>query len=318
MKFEYSLVSPAYLKSVLLGKYSFLSDIEVVYIYQGLSDTYEVSTSDKKYILRIYRSNWKPYNDIVGELEFISLLKAKNIAVSYPISDNTKNLINHIDCPEGIRYFVLFSYAKGKPMTSLNSETAKLFGEHLARIHNVSENLHIDKLSKNFKLPEILYFTRKSLESRNLENSSVFEMLEEIEQKITQKLNAKVLEELSVGVCHGDPHFENCFLKEKTNVLTFFDFDFCGKGYLLYDLGSFFHYEKDSDLNKKNFLDGYSNVRALKEDEIAIIPYFEILMRLFHLGARAINADGIKNPLWKVFQIEKTIQLIHDQTMALD
>lgn len=318
MKFEYSLVSPTYLKSILLSKYSFPSDVEVTYIYQGLSDTYEVSASDKKYILRIYRCNWKPYNDIVGELAFINLLKLKQVAVSYPIPDNAKNLINQIDCPEGKRYFILFTYAEGKPLAFLDNETAALFGEHLAKIHNASENLQLENLSKNYKITDILSFARKSLENRKLNNNTALRVLLEIEKRIQLKLSFRVLDKLSVGICHGDPHFENCFVHQKINMLTFFDFDFCGNGYFLYDLGSFFHYEKDNGDNKSSFLEGYKRIRPLSKNEIDIVPYFEILMRLFHLGARVNNANGINNPLWRIVQIEDTIQQIYNQTIALD
>lgn len=115
------------------------------------------------------------------------------------------------------------------------------------------------------------------------------------------------------GVCHGDLHYENIFFDAKNNKVTLFDFDFCGHGFLAYDLGCFLRYERNSPDNRSSFLEGYGKVRQLSRTEREALPYFEILMRLFHLGERGLNADGIKNPKWRDGDIENTIDDIEQQ-----
>jgi hypothetical protein len=40
-------------------------------------------------------------------------------------------------------------------------------------------------------------------------------------------------------------------------------------------------------------------------------------MKIFHLGARAANADGSKNPLWPKSEIEAKLQEIHQEADVL-
>jgi Ser/Thr protein kinase RdoA (MazF antagonist) len=131
---------------------------------------------------------------------------------------------------------------------------------------------------------------------------------------LERKLTGSVLANLRTGICHGDPHHENVFLETSSNTLTFFDFDFSGNGLLLYDLGSFSHYERDHPENIEAFLGGYESILPLNKLERYLLPDFSVLMRLFHLGARSTNADGVKNPIWfpeeitmKIDEIEKEV-----------
>ncbi|MEM6321368.1 MAG: phosphotransferase [Bacteroidota bacterium] len=318
MEIAYSQVCPIYLKSVLTNEYNLPSIVNVTYLHQGLNDTYKVETVSEPYILRIYRHNWKSYGDIMGELELIHLLRLNEIMVSYPIADRASNLIHSLICPEGTRYFVLFSFAPGEGLPSLDVETAKLFGEQLARIHRITENKQIDKLSKSYNLPDILAFAKSTLKARLGRFHSSLNQLSRIEQILEERLHLDLLKHLTQGVCHGDPHHENCFVDIRKRELTFFDFDFCGNGYLHYDIGSFFHYERHHPAAQKSFLEGYTEVKPLSDVEVFLIPYFTILMRIFHLGARTKNADGIKNPLWPVREIDKTISEIGHQLDELN
>ncbi len=96
-----------------------------------------------------------------------------------------------------------------------------------------------------------------------------------------------------------------------------FDFDFAGNGCLLYDLGSFCFYERGREENIAAFLAGYARVMPLSPAELALVPCFTVLMRLFHLGARSQNADGLKNPLWPPGEIAAKIADIEKEARGL-
>ena len=314
---EYSVISSLSLSLILTEIYDLPEKVEVEYLHQGFNDTYLVTTEASKYTLRIYRHNWKSLDDIRGEIDLLLLLKDAHIPVSYPIANTEGDFIIELTCPEGIRYAVLFSYALGENIPSLNNETARLLGEHLGRLHNITEKREDERLSKRYTYSEIFTYTNKLLKSRLGDSIDIFQKVSSIEQKLAEKIDIDKLEQLPKGICHGDPHYENTFLEKSSKKMTLFDFDFCGYGYLHYDLGSFFHYERNSDQNKAKFLEGYKQIRPLTVEDKKLIPYFEILMRVFHLGARANNADGIKNPLWPENEIEKNIDDINHQLSSL-
>ncbi|MEM9830874.1 MAG: phosphotransferase [Bacteroidota bacterium] len=314
---EYSLISSLSLNPILTEIYGLPEKFKVEYLHQGFSDTYLITTEASKYILRIYRHNWKSLDDIHGEIDLLLLLKNAHIPVSYPITNSKGNFVIELNCPEGIRYTVLFSYAAGESIPSLNSETARLFGEHLGRLHNVTEKREDKRLSKRYTYSEIFDATYKFLKLRLGDSSDILQKVTGVEQKLAKKMDVGSLELLPKGICHGDPHYENAFLEKSSKKMMLFDFDFCGYGYLHYDLGSFLHYERTSEQNRVKFLEGYEQIRPLTVEEKKLIPYFEILMRVFHLGARANHADGIKNPLWPKSEIDKTLDDINHQLSSI-
>ena len=311
LTFEYSLISANALIGLLKLHYGLPPTTEVTYLHQGFNDTYLVSTPAAKFILRIYRTHWKYLADIEGEAALLTLLNQHQVSVSYPIGTQSGEFVIPLDCPEGTRYAVLFTFAHGKSIPQLDAANAKQFGSQLAKLHQVTLNQHMEKLSKQYTVVGILTTTYEHLKSRIDETSGAFNEIQQIGKYLKSILDNETLTQLAQGICHGDPHYENAFFDAQE--VTLFDFDFCGNGYLHYDLGSFCWYERENEENKTQFLEGYTQVRPLSQKEIGLIPYFEVFMRIFHLGARAKNANGIQNPIWPSTEIDKTIQNISHQ-----
>jgi Ser/Thr protein kinase RdoA (MazF antagonist) len=309
----YSLVSSKAIEDELIPLYNLPRSSKALFIHQGINDTYLITTFEAKFILRIYRTNWKTIDDVSAELNLLLLLNDKGISVSYPLPDKSGKLIQKIDCPEGIRFAVIFSHAPGEGLSSLNSQNANLLGQYVGRLHKITEGLKLEGISREYTVTEILTSTKKVLQLTMTSTGEAFERVENIFYQLEKKLSSELLRDVRSGICHGDLHHENIFLETSSGKITLFDFDFCGHGYLIYDLGCFCRYERSSQDNKINFFDGYEKVRPLNQTEKEILPYFEVLMRIFHLGARKMNADGIKNPKWLTSDIETTIYDIDGQ-----
>ncbi len=288
-----------------------------MFIHQGINDTYLITSRDNRFILRIYRVNWKSFDEVKAELDLLLFLNENGLSVSYPLSDKSGNFIQRIDCPEGIRFAVIFTHASGESLSSLNPQHANLFGQYMARFHQLTENFKLEKLSRDYTVNGILTNTINSLRSLPNNSGGAYSKFEKMRYQLQEKLPTKTLKDVRAGICHGDPHYENIFIENSLGKITLFDFDFCGHGYLLYDLGSFYRYERNSQENKDSFFEGYEMIRPLNQTEKELLPYFEVLMRIFHLGARAKNADGIKNPKWLQTDIEKTIVDIDEQVAKI-
>lgn len=313
---EYALISSKALQKNLLPFYKFPGESIVILIHQGFHDTYLIKNQSANFILRIYKSGWKTFEQVNAELDLLLLLKTKGIAISYPLEDENRDLIHKIQSPEGERFAVIFSYASGQMVSSLNLDQATVFGKQLAEIHLVTANRKIQNLHRLYTVDNILESTLSSIRIVLSDNRNAYEKLEGVCMVLKNKLPESALSNLRAGICHGDPHHENVFIEPSSNKLTFFDFDFSGNGFLLYDLGCFSYYERNNQENIKAFLEGYESVVTLNKTERELLPEFRVLMRLFHLGARSRNADGVKNPLWfpeeiakKIDEIEKDVQL---------
>ncbi|MBA4055409.1 MAG: homoserine kinase, partial [Marivirga sp.] len=81
----YSLVSSVTIENELISLYKLPETSRVVFLHQGLNDTYLISSVNEQFILRIYRTGWKSIDDVSAELELLLLLHQGGVPVSYPL-----------------------------------------------------------------------------------------------------------------------------------------------------------------------------------------------------------------------------------------
>jgi Ser/Thr protein kinase RdoA (MazF antagonist) len=297
----YSLVAPAAVQQLIHSRYKFIEQGSVTFIHQGIHDTYLVTTSKQKFIFRLYRHEWKNRSSIEEELEALQFLRRKDISVSYPMTDSSNSLIQLLECAEGMRYAVLFQYAEGTKPELLDESSAELFGRTLAVLHKGFEGFEHPARTNSYTPEDIVRRTIHRIANRQ---PTMLDIINATGENILSLFPKQLTARLTKGTCHGDPHHENIHIQD--GVITFFDFDFVGQGFLLYDIGSFARYERERPQNINAFLKGYTSVCTMTDLELKLISRFTLLMRFFHLGARAANCNGIKNPLWPVSSIKAT------------
>lgn len=314
---SYSLVSSQALQRELLPLYFHPQEAKAHFIYQGMHDTYLIQGPVAKFIFRIYRVGWKTFRQVEAELQLLLLLQNQGLSVAYPIADQSGVYIHRITCPEGERYGVLFAYASGEKLPSLTPELAYQFGKYMADLHLITRGRQMEHLQRDYTPGSILAATLRAVKTVLPDNEEVHRTLERVNGALTSKLTPAVLQELTWGICHGDPHHENVFVEPVTHTVTMFDFDFSGNGFLLYDVGSFCFYERHRESNIASFLKGYTQTMPLTRTELEAVPFFTVLVRLFHLGARSTNADGIRNSLWFPEEIAGRVNDIEKEVFRL-
>jgi Ser/Thr protein kinase RdoA (MazF antagonist) len=261
---------------------------------RGLNDTFLVKTGSEKYILRMYRVDWRSLEDIHFELELLQHLHRQGIAVSVPIAQKDGTLIETIQAPEGERYIVVFSYAPGTlPNFEAQEEnTAYLYGKAVAKIHNAADTFQSEherfKIDLEHLLDKPLQATRPFLKHR-LDD---WNYLTELVEKLRTHLQNLPLARLETGVCHNDFHDWNVHVDEN-NTFTFFDFDCCGVGWRAYDLAVFRWGAKLGNKEKErwtHFLRGYSEEGSIGEVDLGAIPYFVAIRQIWLTGLHTGNA----------------------------
>ena len=257
----------------------------------GMNHTYFLSDNETKYVLRVYSHNWRSKSEIIAEIELLNLLKENNLSVSFPIQDKNRELIQEINAPEGIRYVVLFSFAEGDKIRFTDKETCFVIGSLMAKIHNLTSNTTIDRISYDKEsLLELPYERLKEFFSEKLPE---MEFIKEI-GKFFQKTD---FENTQKGVVHMDIWYDNMAVTNEKEI-TFYDFDFCGNGIQILDVGYFckhlFHIETDKkeyELKMKHFLEGYQSIRLLSDNELKLIPKAGLAVFVFYLGIQAQRFD---------------------------
>lgn len=290
-----STLSETELGNFIKTKYKLTEDFNCKLFRTGINHTYFISSNETKFVFRVYCYKWRTKIEIEEELELLNLLKKNSLSVSYPITDINGNFIQEINAPEGIRYAVLFSFAKGDKIRFMSSETCYSIGNLLAKIHNVTENKKIDRVHYNTEI--LLNESYNHLKSFFSEELDEMKFLKKIGKKISKKIDESNLLENKNGIVHLDIWYDNLSVNNE-NEITIFDFDNCGNGLLILDVGYFckqlFFIESDKneyELKTKNFLNGYQKIRNLSENEIELIPEVGASIFVFYLGVQAQRFD---------------------------
>jgi len=261
----------------------------------GVNHTYFISDNETKFVIRVYCYKWRTNKEIEQELELLILLKNNSLTVSHPIADKNGNFIQEINAPEGIRYVVVFSYAKGEKIRFMSNETCYSIGSLMAKIHNITENKKIDRVNYDFEM--FLNNSYNYLKTFFTEDLDEMKFLKEIGSKIPKRIKECNFLENQNGIVHLDIWYDNLSVNNE-NEITIFDFDNCGNGLLILDIGYFckqlFFIESDKneyELKAKSFLNGYQKIRHLSENEIKLIPEAGASIFVFYLGVQAQRFD---------------------------
>lgn len=290
-----SILSETELCNFIRVKYALSGDYYCKLFRTGVNHTYFISDEKGKFAIRVYCHNWRTKPEIEEELELLTMLKENSISVSYPIPDKDGNLIQAINAPEGIRYAVLFSFAEGQKMRYMSNQTCYSIGSLMAKIHNITEHKKVDRVSYNSGI--LLYQSYDLIKSFFDEDLYEMKYIKEISPLIARRFESSHLSEKQCGIVHLDIWYDNLSVNDE-NEITVFDFDNCGNGPFILDVGYFckqlFFIEtnkQEYELKVQSFLNGYRKIRALSDREIELIPDAGASIFIFYLGVQAKRFD---------------------------
>ncbi len=301
---EYSTLSSQDLLRLITDNYIIPADTSITFVKRGFNDTYLIRGAEHKFILRVYKHNWRSMESIETELQLIEYLKKNGISVSYPIPDKQGNFIHSLNAPEGLRHFVLFSFAEGIQVRKLSIEQAYLLGIETGKIHTLTQNKSFGIPAHDYAIETQFEITITALKSVLIAFPEHYNYILQLRNEFITLFSSINSCELQTGICHGDLQAEN-FHITPDNRFTFFDFDFLGTGYLAYDIGVFRWYDHKNKTPQimDAFLKGYCTIRMLSSSELKLIPYFSMLRALFQMTLYCKISDGQQLPLWPAQQV---------------
>ncbi|OBX23155.1 Ser/Thr protein kinase RdoA (MazF antagonist) [Gelidibacter algens] len=301
-----SILSQTELGEFVIAQYGLTSNYVCKLFRTGMNHTYFISNTEKAYVIRVYSHDWRSKSEITEEIKLLNLLKDTNLNVSYPIQDINGEFIQEMNAPEGIRHLVVFSFAEGEKIRFMDKETCFSIGSFMANFHKATSNKTINRISYDREtLIELPYHHLQPYFSEKLPE---MEFIKEI-GAFFQKSD---FENTRIGVVHMDIWYDNMAVTDE-NDITLFDFDFCGNGAQILDVGYFckqlFHIEPDKheyELKVNHFLEGYHTVRPLSSHELNLIPKAGLAVYVFYMGVQAQRFD------WSnIFLTENYLKMFH-------
>jgi len=309
-----STLSAIHLGAFLRSKYSLDGNASCRLLKTGINGTYLIISGGVKYVFRIYSLNWRSEKEIEEEIRLLNLLKGSNIPVSYPITDTTGNYIQELAAPEGKRYGVMFSFAKGEKLLNFSADIHYKIGGIMAEIHNLTMDFNLDRVTY---LPDVvLVDSFEYLKKFIAIDTDEMIFMTSAQRYLLKELEHADVNQIRKGAVHLDIWFDNLSI-DKNGEVTLFDFDFCGNGWLCYDLAYYIlqinSTEKDEEecrLKTEAFLKGYESVSKISDEERRLLPVLGVSLYFFYLGIQCQRFDNWSNTFLNETYLKRFINLL--------
>ena len=280
-------------------------------IQEGIENTnYYLLVEEKKYILTIYEKRVNP-EDLPFFSELMTGLDNKNYKCPVPIINNKNVTISDY---KGKKLMIV-SFLEGKAKQVLTPSDCKQVGAEVARMHEIT---------KDFKIKRSNNLSVKSW--RNLFNS-IKDQCTKINKDLPKLIETNLIDveknwpkNLPSGIIHADLFSDNIFFRNG-KFSGIIDFYFSCNDFYSFEIAICFNalcfdgQKNNLSFNvtkAKNFIDGYSDIRKLSNEEKESIKVLSQGAALRFLLTRVFDAlntvEGaivkVKDPLEYLKRLE--------------
>ncbi len=236
-------------------------------IKDGIENTnYFLSVNKKKFILTIYEKRVKS-----ADLPFFSDLMLSLNKASFkcpaPISNNNNETISNF----GGKKLMIVSFLEGKAKKNLSPANCKSIGSEIAKMHKLTKNL---KLKRQNDLS--INSWRKLFNSVKDKCENIHKDLPRLIEENLNDVEKSWPKNLPRGIIHADLFHDNIFfIQEEFSGLI--DFYFSCEDFFAFEIAICFNalcfdgLKNNLSFNvtkAKNFIDGYTSVRKLSQEEL--------------------------------------------------
>ena len=307
-----SILSANHVGLLVAKKYGLVGDVSCTLLKTGINHSYLVENVMSKFIFRLYSLNWRSDLEINEEIRLLDILKEKG--VSFPLKDLNDSYIQYLEAPEGMRQGVMFSFAEGDKHLNFSAGLHLKVGEKMAKIHQATLNLQLERVTYTSKI--VLEDSFLDLEKFLAADSDESAWMVSAQQYLLDEINKADVTQLRSGSVHLDIWFDNMNIT-KDGQITIFDFDFCGNGWLCYDIAYYIlqlhSTEKDisqRDLKVEYFLRGYESVTKITDEERRLLPILGVSLYFFYLGVQCQRYDNWSNVFLNETYLKRYINLL--------
>ena len=235
-------------------------------IKEGIENTnYFLLVNKKKFILTIYEKRVKP-KDLPFFSDLMSSLNKANFKCPAPILNNKNNTISDFDGKK----LMIVSFLDGKAKQNLSPDNCKSIGVETAKMHELTKNLRL-KRQNDLSVQS----WRKLFDVVKDKCSKIHKDLPKLIEENLDDVEKNWPQNLPKGIIHADLFHDNIFfIQDKFSGVI--DFYFSCEDYFAFEIAICFNalcfdgLKNNLSFNvtkAKNFIDGYTSVRKLTNEE---------------------------------------------------
>jgi Ser/Thr protein kinase RdoA (MazF antagonist) len=285
----HSVLDPDALLRAMAIHYQLGTPHEARLLRSWMNEVYELHTSRGRYALKVYRRGWRSVDQAVYEAELALHLAGHGLAVARPVRRGDGAFVGAIAAPEGERATLLTEWLNGRPPVPPDEAIYERVGRTIAAMHRSLDTFSSVQPRPSFGVATLADAPLRWVEPYLRHRPEDWAFLDALVRRVQLRLDAyQQAGGLDWGLTHGDATLDNLLIADG-ELLAIYDFDQSGLGWRGYELQGVFHYA--SLIGRPSFwealLDGYRSLRRFGDANIAAMPYFVVLNRIWCLGIEA-------------------------------
>lgn len=305
--------------------FPFPGEVQIDLLKISENMTFTVSSLEQKAILRVNRPSYHTERELLSELQWMNLIRRdSDIPIPRVFPGRNGSPLQSFVSPCGKVYFCsLFSFLTGRIVRQLEGkkllEKTKEIGTIAAKLHlQVQSNPELKNLPRfrwdfeDLLGPHARWGSWKDYPGLTKEDSRLFQQTSDI-MKVRLSKYGKSPDRY--GLIHSDLHLSNVIVSD--GKLQVIDFDDCGYGWFLYDLGcSLVEYSDNLEQLVDAWLTGYQSVRPLSKEDLSEVPGFLLLRRIVRLAWLGSHSDSDTAKTVGLDYLEKTRRLAEEFVLS--
>lgn len=247
--------------------------------------TYRIDAPTGRSVLRLHRPGYQTAGSIESELAWLEALRRDtDLPVVRPLPGSDGKLLQRM----GGRFAVLFAFEEGREPVAGDVALFRTIGAFAAKAH-----LHAGGWQPPGGFSRPTWSAATMLEPDGLWGDwrqapfvgPLRDVLDDLAVRLHDVLAAYGQSADRFGLIHADMRLANLLVDGPRTTLL--DFDDCGFGWFMYDLGSalsFIDMEPGAEALRAAWLEGYTALRPLSAADLAIVDAMILLRRMVLLA----------------------------------
>lgn len=285
----HSVLAPDALLAELGRHYAIGTPQSCVLLRSWINEVYRVATAQGTYILKVFRLGWRSPDELAYEVALMQHLAQAGIAVQPPLATRSGATVHRLPAPEGSRPMVLYRMLDGQALLPPSADGYRRVGAALAQMHHALDSFVTDAprpaLDVHYLAHAPLTWLRPFFSTSPEEWQFLVRLVDAVRVRLARLTQTGTL---SWGPIHGDATLVNILLTTDQRV-GLYDFDQSGPGWRAYELQGVYAWawECQQPVFWTALLDGYTTILPLSEGDIAAMPSFPILNKIWCMGFEA-------------------------------